>query len=385
MKASALVMVEGIIVAIVGSIALLLGAGLLDRALRQSRRGRALRIRTPDKIEEGHFVQIGALEQWIQIRGESRDNPILLVLHGGPGFACSAFTPTFRSWERDFTVVLWDQPGAGKTLSRNGRAASGASLTIERMAQDGIQVAEWVLRHLHQRKLILFASSWGTILGASMVTLRPDLFWAYTGAGQFVNATLGEPQGYELALERAARLGDVKTLKILRKIGPPPYANPKTMGKERRALARVGVEKFPRLSDVLSAMLFSPGYTLRDGAAFVRGLPFSIAQLAQPMMTFDARQLGTAFEVPLVFFQGALDLHTPTKTVQEYVATLSAPHKELVVWQNEGHLTFLSNPQMVLEDLVARVRPLATENAFRRPPVGYAGEALDTETRRGGL
>jgi pimeloyl-ACP methyl ester carboxylesterase len=356
-------MVGGIIVAIVGSIAMLLGAGLLYRVLRQLGQRRALRIRTPNKIEEGRFVQIGALAQWIHIRGESRDNPVLLVLHGGPGIAFSAFTPIFRSWERDFTLVQWDQPGAGKTLSRNGRAASAESLTIEGMVQDGIQVVEWVLRHLHQRKLILFAASWGTVLGTSMVKRRPDLFWAYVGAGQFVNAAQSEPLGYELALERAARLGDVTALKALRKVGPPPYADPKTLGTERRALGRVGVETFPRLRDLLSATLFSAGYTLRDGAAFFSGIQFSVAKLVQPMMAYDARQLGAAFEVSLVFFQGALDLYTPAKAVQEYVATLHAPHKELVVWEHEGHLTFLSNPQMVLKDLVARVRPLATGGA----------------------
>ena len=182
MEASVIV-VGGILAAIVGGSALLLSVGLLYRALRQWRQRRALRIQTPNKIEEGQFVEIGALTQWIQIRGENRDNPILLVLHGGPGLAFSAFTPIFRSWERDFTLVQWDQPGAGKTLSRNGRAASADTLTIERTAQDGIQVVEWVLRHLNQRTLILFAASWGTVLGTIMVKRRPDLFSAYDRPG----------------------------------------------------------------------------------------------------------------------------------------------------------------------------------------------------------
>lgn len=365
MEVSVIVTVGEILAAIVGGIALLLGAGLLYRALRQWRKRRALRIQTPNKIEEGQFVQIGALAQWIQIRGESRDNPILLVLHGGPGIAFSAFTPIFRSWERDFTLVQWDQPGAGKTFSRNGRTASADVLTIERMAQDGIQVVERVLRHLNQRKLILFAASWGTVLGTIMVKRRPDLFSAYVGAGQFVNAARSEPLGYELALERAGRLGDAKALKALRRIGPPPYVDPKTLGLERQALGRVGVETFPELRDLLSAALFSPGYTLRDGASFFRGVQFSVARLVQPMMAYDARQLGTTFEIPLVFFQGALDLYTPAAAVQEYVATLQAPHKELVLWEHEGHLTFLSNPTMVLDELVARVRPLAMGGALR--------------------
>src|SRR5690348_15637832 len=136
-----------VIGSIVAGIALLLlVAGLLYRALRQQWLRRALRIRTPNGIEEGQFVQIGGLMQWIQIRGEDRNNPILLFVHGGPGvaFSASAFTSTYRDWEREFTIVQWDQPGAGKTLRHNGRAGT-RGLTIEGIAQDGVQVAEWVL------------------------------------------------------------------------------------------------------------------------------------------------------------------------------------------------------------------------------------------------
>ena len=139
---------------IFGSLVLLLTAALLYRNLRQQQRARSLALQTPNKIEEGQFVQIGTLAQWIQIRGENRDNPILLILHGGPGIAFSALTPVFWAWESSFTIVQWDQPGAGKTAGRSSRAKNNDALTIESMVQNGIQVAEWVLHHLHQPKLI---------------------------------------------------------------------------------------------------------------------------------------------------------------------------------------------------------------------------------------
>jgi len=352
-----------------GSIVLLLIAGLLYRVLRQQQHERALALHTPNKIEEGQFVQIGNLAQWIQFRGENRDNPVLLVLHGGPGIAFSALTPTFRTWEHSFTVVQWDQPGAGKTASRNGKAGNDA-LTIDGMVQDGIQVTEWVLHHLNQRKLILFAVSWGTILGTLMVNHRPDLFWAYVGTGQFVDGTDSEALGYDLTVERAKELGDVETLKALQTIGPPPYADLKALQAERQAMGKVSPETIERrrFPNMLSAALLSPGYSLKDGYMWIRGVSSSIARLWKPMMTYDARQLGTTFETPLFFFQGALDLYTPAKSVQEYFATLQAPHKELLLWENEGHLTFLTNPEMILKEVVARVRPLAAGDAPMEQP-----------------
>src|SRR5688572_31792001 len=67
-----------------------------------------------ESIDEGMFVAINRLEQWIAIRGDDKRNPVLLWVHGGPGGGGGSFAmPMFREWERDYTVVQWDQPGAG--------------------------------------------------------------------------------------------------------------------------------------------------------------------------------------------------------------------------------------------------------------------------------
>ena len=58
----------------------------------------------PESIDEGFFVPIHGLEQWITIRGRDRRNPVLLVL-AGPGVAMSVMAPFFAPWEEDFTIV----------------------------------------------------------------------------------------------------------------------------------------------------------------------------------------------------------------------------------------------------------------------------------------
>lgn len=44
-------------------------------------------IATP--IQETRFVTLGGVEQWITIRGANHANPVLLIVHGGPGDAQS--------------------------------------------------------------------------------------------------------------------------------------------------------------------------------------------------------------------------------------------------------------------------------------------------------
>ena len=91
----------------------------------------------PQAIQEEAFVRIGGIDQWISIRGQNAENPVVLLLHGGPGFPNAPFTPAFVSWQKDFTLVDWDQRGAGRTFGRNGAEGSGP-LSIERLTQDGL-------------------------------------------------------------------------------------------------------------------------------------------------------------------------------------------------------------------------------------------------------
>src|SRR5919106_1953344 len=151
---------------------------------------------------EQAFVQIGGIEQWISIRGQNRDNPVILVLHGGPGVSNAPFAPAFIPWEKDFTIVQWDQRGAGRTFGRNGAQGTGV-LSIDRLTQDGIALTQHLRSRLQKDKIVLFALSFGSVIGLNMVQARPELFAAYVGSGQFINAADGDALGYRLTLEQA--------------------------------------------------------------------------------------------------------------------------------------------------------------------------------------
>ncbi|MBZ3925610.1 alpha/beta fold hydrolase [Xanthomonas citri] len=61
-------------------------------------------------------MQIGGIQQWVTIEGQDCRNPVVLIVHGGPGNPNTPFAHRlFGSWTRDFTIVQWDQRGSGKT------------------------------------------------------------------------------------------------------------------------------------------------------------------------------------------------------------------------------------------------------------------------------
>ena len=78
----------------------------------------ARKIVTANGVERLEKVRIGGIDQWVSIRGADRRNPVLLLIHGGPGYVSIPMSWWFsRGWEEYFTVVQWDQRAAGKTLT----------------------------------------------------------------------------------------------------------------------------------------------------------------------------------------------------------------------------------------------------------------------------
>src|SRR5262249_60042757 len=129
--------------------------------LVRARNARDYAITSPNGVDEGKYVEVGGIQQWITIRGENRSNPVLLFLHGGPGDATNPWSyAAFRPWLKRFTVVQWDQRGTGRTLGRNGRSSADA-VSLKRLAQDGVELTELLCKSLQKSKVILVGHSWG--------------------------------------------------------------------------------------------------------------------------------------------------------------------------------------------------------------------------------
>jgi len=336
-----------------GAVLLVVSSALAYRIYRQQQDARAFAIRTPNGIDEAGFVRIGGIDQWVTIRGEDRSNPVILILHGGPGLAYSPLFAWFRPWERWFTVVQWDQRGAGKTYGRYGKATP--SLSRETIVSDGIALSDYLRGHLHKDRIVLLGHSWGSTVGLEMVARRPDLFAAYVGTGQVVDAAQ-EVAAHAMALDAARKANDDGAVRALQAVQPPYATARQMMAAHMRASAYAPAAERAYVTRSLPTALFAPGYSLTDlydnGAA---GL-YSIGPLYRDVSSFDAHRLGASFAVPVIIIQGDLDNVTPTASVRDYFDEIAAPRKDLVVLPGDGHMALLTDPDRVLAVLVARVR-----------------------------
>ena len=289
--------------------------GMLIRPFIQRRNARKLIIDRPSGIREEHFITIGGIEQWITIRGQDRSNPVLLLLHGGPGSPYTPFNSWLGEWEQCFTVVQWDQRGGGKTFRKNGVASTG-SLSFEKLADDGIELVEYLRAHLGHEKIVLLGSSAGSLTGLWMIRRRPELFHAYVGTNQ--NGPGGAEATYMLTQKAAERVGDKKGLAALRAMGGDPTAWTAQESLRMNKIAIGDSRSVPNMINdlMLPALLFAPDYRLSDIQAVQKGMEYSISQLFEEMKTFDFDALGYHFALPFFVLQGAGDILTPATTAQ---------------------------------------------------------------------
>jgi pimeloyl-ACP methyl ester carboxylesterase len=98
---------------------------------------------------------------------------------------------------------------------------------------------------------------------------------------------------------------------------------------------------------------------------FALGDPRAVAtaaydKLRADIVSFDARQLGRVFRMPMLFFQGERDAYSVTDAVRDYVEEIAAPQKLLAVVPDASHSLLFAGAAL-LEPLLAHVRPVALE------------------------
>jgi proline iminopeptidase len=311
--------------------------------------------------DRSSWVRLDGIDQWVSINGEDRSNPVLLVIHGGPGEAQWPQAEAYRPWEKAFTVVQWDQRGAGHTYGRYGKQTP--DVTLDRIAKDGIELATYLCRTQHKRKIILLGHSWGSIVGVRMAQLRPDLFAAYVGTGQVASWKSSVNMQFQLLLAKARRDGDEATVKQLEAIGRPDPSNAQqyfTFSKGlKAAMAPSDQAWLQGLHTDAAALMASHPQDFKD---LIDGMDFSAQQVLADQMRTDLPATADELDVPFFLIQGHDDVVTPTKAAVDYFEATKALKKDCILIAGAGHFAFITAPRAFLAALTDKVRPVAIKH-----------------------
>ncbi|HSM86977.1 MAG TPA: alpha/beta fold hydrolase [Candidatus Limnocylindrales bacterium] len=348
-----------------------LSSALLYRKHLQNKVAAKRAIHSPRGINSLEAVRIGGIDQWIQVRGQDVDNPILLFIHGGPGVAFIPLAGSFQGpWEKYFTVVQWDQRGAGKTYASNNRDLQRRTMNVPQMEQDTLDVVNYLRNRFHRKKIFVLGHSWGSVLGLWLAHEHPDLIYAYVGVGQAVNLEQNDSVAYQDALQEALKRHNEQAIKELKSIVPYPSAD---TDFNKQVIARSWEEQLlgppPSAGDftdtrrILTDLVSAPEYSLADDVGFIRGQSLSLDTFFAQVEKVDLTQMGLDFRTPIFFFEGRHDPYCRPQLIWQYGQAIRAPQKEFVWFDNAGHFPFYEDAERFTDALVQRVLPLAKDKS----------------------
>lgn len=354
-------------IAIACLVVVLLSSALLCRKYLQHRVAEERAISSPNGIDSLETVQIGGIDQWIEVRGQNVNNPILLFLHGGPGIAFIPLAGAFQGpWEKYFTVVQWDQRGAGKTYASNDKEIQRRTMNVPQMEQDTLEVVNYLRNRFKREKIFVLGHSWGSVLGLWLAHEHPEYLYAYVGTGQVVNMERNEEVGYQDALEQARKNLNGEAVKDLEGIAPYPPPNfDFRKGSITRYWERVLLGpassplEFMSVKRILSDVVSAPQYSLADDLGFIHGQTLSLDVLVPELEKVNLDQLGFDFRGPVFFFEGRQDPFCRPSLILEYSQKIKAPQNKFIWFDNSGHFPFFEEQEKFRDELVQRVLPLA--------------------------
>ena len=311
-------------------------------------------------ISEKIFMDINGIKHGMFMKGKDSTNPVLLFLHGGPGMPEYWLTQRYPTGlENYFTVVWWEQRGAGLSYSAD---IPSETMTAEQFVDDTIAVTNYLRNRFSQDKIYLMAHSWGSYIGIQAAAREPDLYYAYIGVGQISHQIQSEQLAYQYALAYYKENGNMAMVRKL-EAAPPTLTVPLPTAYDALRdsyMHGAGIGTTRDMNSVVTG-IFLPSwhfreYTLGEKINLWRGKMFSRGfGLWDKMQITDMSQQVTKIKIPVYFLHGAYDYTCAYPLAKEYFEKLDAPVKGFYTFEQSAHSPMFEEPEKVQKILLEDV------------------------------
>ncbi len=313
-------------------------------------------------------LKMGGIRQSVLIRGQDKDNPVMLFLHGGPGFPLfpvDQASGVMRELEKDFTMVYWEQRGTGGSFSWR---LPMKSLSVNDFVEDTHELVGYIYDLLGQDKLFIWGHSWGSKVGALYAKRHPERLYAYVSTGQSVHPFKNEHLSYRFVLQKATEERKGRALRQLERVDTMPqnYSLRDALLVRRWVYHYGGVVRDPNPLDryldlryVLNT-LSAPEYGILDKLNMVLMPYFSAEELWEDLKSKDLKQSVERIEVPVFFLLGRHDVIVSAELAADYFDFLAAPSGKTLIWfENSAHRPHHEETEKFLEVMRNQVLPHA--------------------------
>jgi|WetSurMetagenome_2_1015567.scaffolds.fasta_scaffold14827_5 pimeloyl-ACP methyl ester carboxylesterase len=290
-------------------------------------------------------IRLNGLKHAVLIRGKDLGNPVLLHIHGlgvpSMCFANDEYTgDTIK--ESRFIVVHYDQRGFGKTYRHGGHRKK--QLNNEQYVKDAEQLISILLQRFRKQKIYLMGESWGTVIGAKLVSRHPEWFYAYIAVPQVANVKNYLDDAYDFCIDNAKKDGNEKALKELNNPGRPSPEYVKSKLNKSIAITGKWMDYYnlkryngqDMTGYFFKCLWTAPEYSILDFTSTLKGFMKTTAVLNKELIGTDLIREVPRMNVPFYLIIGEYDLFL--KSSREYFNQLKDDKKYWLPVRNAGHM-----------------------------------------------
>ncbi len=272
--------------------------------------------------------ELNGIKQRLSIRGDDDSKPLLLFLHGGPGFGSMGYSKKFvKELKSDFVIVQWDQRNTGATKAWNNPAPP---LNLELMHEDTEAVVNYLLEQYGQKKLYLVGFSWGAFLGFEYARQHPEKLYAYVSVSGLVNGNVSEFQILNDLKDKADENNDTEAINELASVSIP-FENGEDLFLQRKWTGSY----FP-----------SSMQNTRLKQSMVEDWSVTWLPIFLEAADVDYGKLAPKIECPVYFFHSPEDRVSHYSVARAYFEVLDSPQKKWVDFLDAPHEIVSAQPKV---------------------------------------
>ena len=335
--------------------------------------------RNNDEICEKTFLDINGTRLGMVIKGAKAENPVLLVMGGGPGipeYLLEAEYPT--DIDKYFTVCY--PCYRGTALSYDPELPE-VTMTVDQMVDDAVCITDYLRERFGKEKIYLMSHSFGTEVALPLASKYPEKYEAYIGMSMVTDQERSEKKAFTYMLEWYKNEGNKSMTEELEQ-----YADLFTdeavldMSNERlhayfaktrdKAMHETGVgtchDMKSVITDIFFASLRMTEFTPTERINIWRGKIFaSNTKTSSEDYAYNAFDVVDRLEIPFYVFAGKYDMTTDYSMQREYFKSVSAETKGFYTFEDSAHSPLFEEPEKAAEILLGDVLAGKTDLADR--------------------
>lgn len=291
-----------------------------------------------NEISELCVFTLNGYEQKVLIEGKRKDSPIIITLHGGPGtpipfsIGCRGLFPAFTDI---FIMVYWDQLGSGIN-----NYVIDDTFSIDSFVQMTEELVAQIKKKFPNNKVMIFSTSWGSILSTKFLERNPHAVDAVIACGQIVkNVFICDEVKNTLCKSRIPKkkLDRINNVTVENFTGKDLQLISDSLRKYTNAYQNKIGAKAP-MGPIIKGLLTSPDYKMKDFKAIMVNGYMKNTSLWKEILRLNLTEQLKKVEIPYIILQGDTDIVASTQTVQELVSTSSNTNLRYKIVANTGHL-----------------------------------------------